>query len=343
MALIECPECKKQLSDAIDVCIHCGAHIRICPECRQVLVENARTCPNCGFVISPKEEQVAHSPQPTDRSCSNSAPSDKQQKHEKKDLQTVMKEFKIYDTEFKLLMTIIRVLGVVLIVIPFAIILPLFAITFVSLVKNTGSLDAAHMAMQLLFELSDGPLDLFMELAETCFYSADGENISVLGIINFFICFLVNAIFTDKLYTIIQHAAIMSKARGTDYDYGKTLKRLKKDYENDQSSTIDLEETQDNLIPWKYALRAQDGMETLMGSLLYTLHFIMTLSPLTYALVYAALYNAGSDYTEIVATSTLIVLFITWFIFSHVMEKMRNKRKLALLQKCEESKDRKWF
>ncbi len=53
MALIECPECKKLVSNKTDKCIHCGASLVVipkivCTECKEQFNANEKACPNCG-------------------------------------------------------------------------------------------------------------------------------------------------------------------------------------------------------------------------------------------------------------------------------------------------------
>lgn len=68
MALINCPECGKEISEGSKFCIHCGYpldednntiltvndneyDLLICPECGHDVSETADICPNCGFSI----------------------------------------------------------------------------------------------------------------------------------------------------------------------------------------------------------------------------------------------------------------------------------------------------
>lgn len=50
MALIDCPECGSQVSDAAKACVNCGYPLpeRRCPECSSMLREAASHCPTCG-------------------------------------------------------------------------------------------------------------------------------------------------------------------------------------------------------------------------------------------------------------------------------------------------------
>ena len=50
MALIQCPECGKEISDKATTCPHCGTPIFVCPECGQVAVGNIELCPQCGYM-----------------------------------------------------------------------------------------------------------------------------------------------------------------------------------------------------------------------------------------------------------------------------------------------------
>jgi RNA polymerase subunit RPABC4/transcription elongation factor Spt4 len=55
MALINCPECHKQVSDKAKVCPHCKKNIedkaQLCPECNETISKNAKACPLCGFPL----------------------------------------------------------------------------------------------------------------------------------------------------------------------------------------------------------------------------------------------------------------------------------------------------
>ena len=60
MALIKCPECKKQISDKAKQCIHCGCPIEIenkyyCDECGKEVFNNEMVCSNCGCPINNKK------------------------------------------------------------------------------------------------------------------------------------------------------------------------------------------------------------------------------------------------------------------------------------------------
>lgn len=51
MALINCAECGKQVSDLAACCPHCGAPVQkkeYCKECGNQVSESASVCPNCG-------------------------------------------------------------------------------------------------------------------------------------------------------------------------------------------------------------------------------------------------------------------------------------------------------
>lgn len=57
MAIIECPECGKKISDKARKCVHCGHTLlqespKICPECGTQLNEEDIFCPSCGFPIA---------------------------------------------------------------------------------------------------------------------------------------------------------------------------------------------------------------------------------------------------------------------------------------------------
>ncbi len=55
MALINCKECGKEISDAATVCPHCGAPVVkdvYCRKCGTKVPENVKFCPNCGETVS---------------------------------------------------------------------------------------------------------------------------------------------------------------------------------------------------------------------------------------------------------------------------------------------------
>ncbi len=55
MALIQCPQCGKEISDQATQCVHCGYQMgnsqHRCKECGVVLTGNERVCPNCGYPL----------------------------------------------------------------------------------------------------------------------------------------------------------------------------------------------------------------------------------------------------------------------------------------------------
>ena len=54
MALIECPECGKKISDQAKMCPHCGMPLEktiICPECGEEISSEEKNCPACGFPV----------------------------------------------------------------------------------------------------------------------------------------------------------------------------------------------------------------------------------------------------------------------------------------------------
>lgn len=56
MALIRCPECGAQISDAAKQCVHCGCVFRVCPECGKVHAGEPETCGDCGYSFQKKAE-----------------------------------------------------------------------------------------------------------------------------------------------------------------------------------------------------------------------------------------------------------------------------------------------
>ena len=65
MAMIQCPECGKEISDKAKTCPRCGVPIYVCPECGRVSADCEGVCPHCGYehveknpiAQNPKEEQ----------------------------------------------------------------------------------------------------------------------------------------------------------------------------------------------------------------------------------------------------------------------------------------------
>ena len=52
MAIVKCPECGHEVSDAADRCPNCGVaiagNIKKCPDCGRVVLKNTEKCPSCG-------------------------------------------------------------------------------------------------------------------------------------------------------------------------------------------------------------------------------------------------------------------------------------------------------
>lgn len=52
MAIIKCPECGHEVSDAADRCPNCGVsiagNIKACPDCGRIVLKNTESCPSCG-------------------------------------------------------------------------------------------------------------------------------------------------------------------------------------------------------------------------------------------------------------------------------------------------------
>lgn len=51
MALINCPECGKQISSSAKQCVHCGCAFTVCPECGNAIVGSSDVCPECGYSL----------------------------------------------------------------------------------------------------------------------------------------------------------------------------------------------------------------------------------------------------------------------------------------------------
>lgn len=72
MALIQCPECGREISDKAKKCIHCGKVFIeeqiekeeiICNECGMILLETDEVCPNCGCPVERKADKEESKPQ----------------------------------------------------------------------------------------------------------------------------------------------------------------------------------------------------------------------------------------------------------------------------------------
>ena len=65
MAIIKCPECGHEVSDAADRCPNCGVsiagNIKTCPDCGRVVLKNAEKCPSCGAKLECFRETPAGS------------------------------------------------------------------------------------------------------------------------------------------------------------------------------------------------------------------------------------------------------------------------------------------
>ena len=65
MAIIKCPECGHEVSDAADRCPNCGVsiagNIKTCPDCGRVVLKNAEKCPSCGAKLECFRETSAES------------------------------------------------------------------------------------------------------------------------------------------------------------------------------------------------------------------------------------------------------------------------------------------
>ena len=61
MAMIQCPQCKKQISDQAEACVHCGYKLKkelyYCKECGGMLEETDKICPHCGRPLERKDNE----------------------------------------------------------------------------------------------------------------------------------------------------------------------------------------------------------------------------------------------------------------------------------------------
>ncbi|SFW50405.1 double zinc ribbon domain-containing protein [Ruminococcus flavefaciens] len=60
MALMNCPNCGKQISDKSTKCVHCDYELvkleKRCPECQEIINEDTKICPKCGCPIEETKE-----------------------------------------------------------------------------------------------------------------------------------------------------------------------------------------------------------------------------------------------------------------------------------------------
>jgi RNA polymerase subunit RPABC4/transcription elongation factor Spt4 len=81
MALINCPECQKEISDKVKICIHCGyplisehsndntpkMPIITCPECKKEISDKDKACPHCGYpLVSESASDITQNVEVTD-------------------------------------------------------------------------------------------------------------------------------------------------------------------------------------------------------------------------------------------------------------------------------------
>ena len=59
MALINCPDCGKEVSTTATHCIHCGCKFNVCPDCESVVGSDASVCPKCGCVLTSNKSSAA--------------------------------------------------------------------------------------------------------------------------------------------------------------------------------------------------------------------------------------------------------------------------------------------
>jgi len=62
MALINCPNCGKEISDKAQSCVYCGCIFsqktkKTCPECGNEIDQDVTVCPRCGYPIAFEEEE----------------------------------------------------------------------------------------------------------------------------------------------------------------------------------------------------------------------------------------------------------------------------------------------
>ncbi len=334
MALIECPECKNQLSSNAKSCIHCGAPIAVCASCGCVSIQEdaAAPCPACGSVSDSEKDT-------TQKQDDNVVENDETDSTDAKDLQTVIKEYQVYDGSFKATKRLTQILGTIFLTIPIGIILPIFIIAFISLVKSFGSISDAFSGLAIIFELGGSVGDIM----EICFGSFNSAGTIILAIISYLICMFINLNATGNIYAAVIRKMVFAKARSAEYDYRKTLKRLKKDYENEQASIINLEDMQENVWVWDYALYSLDPKETTSKIMSVIFDTFLIFVPLIYSIVYVIAYGYNSDFAAVAATISIVLVLVLRYAVSKILSNDKTKRKLALIQKCKQDENKKLF
>ena len=83
MAIINCPDCGREISDKSKTCIHCGKifvqetqiiepEVR-CTECGAVLADTDAICPNCGCPVEQKKDAEGFKPEQVEASSIQNA------------------------------------------------------------------------------------------------------------------------------------------------------------------------------------------------------------------------------------------------------------------------------
>ena len=76
MALINCTECGKEISDQAEMCIHCGNPMKkketmFCSKCGKAIDKDAIVCPHCGVATSNYHRQQQQAQTPVNVNVSN--------------------------------------------------------------------------------------------------------------------------------------------------------------------------------------------------------------------------------------------------------------------------------
>ncbi len=319
----ECPVCKYQLAEGENFCAHCGARITVCPECGSIFAGEIAVCTHCGYRL--KEAEAPAREAPVDEKAAD---------EEEKDMQTLLKEYMAYDTDLKSRLKLINVLGIIFFL-PLIMITLFLVMAYVSCVRSTGSLWGAGAAMWSVLKSSEGLFDAGWNFTGVALNVNGNTAQLVASIVNFLVYFLTLLFALNPIAEGLKRHAILSKLAAAPYDLGKTVARLKKEYENEQAGITNIEETQLNAQPWEYVLRTQGGQEAFSNAVAIILNALMTLFPFLYAIVYSIAFFFGASIPGIFALAAVILLLVIRLIISSIMGKARNKRKRAFLEKYE--------
>ncbi len=215
MALINCPACGKQISDKSEKCIHCG----------NLLSENTEN-----------NEQSSHP------------------ENDKKDLITIIKDFKKENKFYKIVNTAIAAAIIILAIFALTIGLAMCTIPqyMESLAENanrTGDKEAYESAMN---EISD-------VFSSGSIFRIIAFGLSLLPYIDWFLALQIVFIVVMAAISVIssnkiKNMIIFLKNKNKEYDYGKTTSELKRDFENEKLKVLRQYDTTPHIAAWPIVL-----------------------------------------------------------------------------------------